>query len=97
MVSVTNRAAAVLAQTLRDGDATKDLGFRVVQSGPGEIGLAIDEPRAGDHIVRHDEQTVLLIDGRVACALDGAILDIELEEDGASLTLYGSRFSGYAN
>ncbi len=90
MVSVTDRAAAVLARTLRNGQASADLGFRVIPSGPGEIALAIDEARAGDQVVRHRDQTVLLVDEWVARALEGAVLDIEEQAEGASLTLYGA-------
>lgn len=91
MVSVTDRAVAVLARTLRDGEATRELGFRVVSSGPGEIALTIDEAREGDQVVRHQEQTVLLIEDWLASALDGSVLDIEEQEGGSSLTLHGYR------
>jgi hypothetical protein len=91
MVRITNRAAAVLAEALRAGEAGKELGFRLVPSGPGEILLAIDTAREGDQVIRHDQQTVLLLDVWLATALDGAVLDVDVKEEGASLTLYGGR------
>jgi hypothetical protein len=93
MVSVTNRAASVLAQALRAGEADDGVGFRILPASPGEILLAIDEAREGDHVVRHEDRTVLLLDGWVAEALDGAVLDAEIGDRGASLTLSGGRRS----
>jgi hypothetical protein len=96
MLSVTPRAVDVLARTLRDGDADTGHGFRVVPAGPGQIALALDSVREGDHVVRLQEQTVIMVDEWVSNVLDGAVLDVEEQDDGTSLALYGSgRLGGY--
>lgn len=87
MMSVTDRAASILARTLREGTAAANIGFRVIPAGPGEIALTIDEVRTGDHVVHHAERAVLLAEGWVAAVFDGAVLDISEHEGGAALTL----------
>ncbi|HXH22423.1 MAG TPA: hypothetical protein VNN10_10355 [Dehalococcoidia bacterium] len=91
MISVTQRAASVLAEALRAGEAGQEVGFRLVPARPGEILLAIDGPREGDRVVRHEERTVLLLDEWAVRELAGAVLDAEISGDGASLTLTGGR------
>jgi Fe-S cluster assembly iron-binding protein IscA len=96
MLNVTERAAKILVRTLRDGDATAWLGFRVVPTGPGVIAFTLDEAREGDEVFRHEDQTVLVVDPWIAQMLDGAVLDVEEQAGGTSLTLYGSgRPEGY--
>lgn len=87
-VTVTDRAAEVLAYTLRNGEVDQDSGFRVVPAAPWLIALTIDQAREGDQVVRHGKQTVLLLETWVAYALNGAVLDVEEQAEGASLTLH---------
>ncbi len=88
MLNVTTRAASVLARTLRAGRAEAGLGFRLVPSGVSEIALTIDQARDGDDVIRHDERTVLLMERWVSYVLDGAVLDIEEQASGTTLTLH---------
>ncbi len=88
MLNVTSRAASILARTLRAGQADAGLGFRLVPSGVSEIALTLDQARDGDDVIRHDERTVLLLERWVSYALDGAVLDIEEQSTGTTLTLH---------
>jgi hypothetical protein len=65
-----------------------------VPAGPGQIALALDSVREGDHVVRLEEQTVLMVDEWVSNVLHGALLDVEEHADGTSLALYGAARSG---
>ena len=94
MLSLTWKAADVLAKTLRDGEAEAGQGFRVIPSGPGEIALTLYEPREGDEVITHQDQTVIVIESWVAHMLDGAVLDVQEIPGGTSLALYGNDSKG---
>ena len=91
MLSLTQKAADILARTLRRGEADSTQGFRMVPTGPGELAFTVDERREGDAVIVHEDQTVILIEQWLADMLDGAVLDVHEQAGGTRLQLYGSR------
>ena len=87
MVNVTEHALDVLVMTLETSAPSMDHSFRLVQESEDEYGLAIDEARAGDQMVKHGERTVLVMDDAVATALDGLTLDALDSPEGVQFTL----------
>lgn len=87
MLNVTDKALDVLAKSLDASEATEQQGLRLARTPQGEFGLAIDEEREGDQVVRQEERAVLLVDQEIASALDGATLDVIESPEGTRLTL----------
>lgn len=87
MLNVTEKARDILAQTLETSEAADEQGLRLARTPQGEFGLAIDEEREGDQVVKQDERPVLFVDQEVSTALDGAILDVDESPEGTRLTL----------
>lgn len=87
MINVTEKAIDVLAITLSTNEAGEEQGLRLARNAEGQFGLALDEPREGDEVVKQEERPVLLVDKEVSSALDGAVLDVDETAEGARLTL----------
>ena len=49
------------------------------------MALTVDEPRAGDVVVRHEERDVLVLDRLVSARVDGLVLDVVSTADGPRL------------
>lgn len=67
-----------------------NVGFRLVASaareGEGsELGLALDAPREGDAVIRHDGSSVLLLDAATSELLGDLTLDLIETPGGARL------------
>jgi Fe-S cluster assembly iron-binding protein IscA len=77
MITVTERAAARLQELQSTRDVPPGQGVKFVPRGPGSVGLTIGAPEAGDAVVRYAEAPVLIVDGRLTAALEGAELDCE--------------------
>lgn len=84
---VTDRALVKLDDILHRHQrrATQALGL-VVEPG-GAIGLVVDEPGAGDHIVTRDGRIVLFVSADVATRFAGRALDLTGPEATARFTL----------
>lgn len=87
MLNVTEKAADALAKSLESSEATDEQSLRLARTPHGEFGLAIDEERDGDQVVKQEERSILVIDEEVSTALDGAILDVADSPEGQRLTL----------
>ncbi|MEX0801002.1 MAG: hypothetical protein WD379_07295 [Dehalococcoidia bacterium] len=87
MLSVTEKAVDALAQSLDEAEAKDDQSLRLSRSPRGEYGLAIDQERDGDQVVRQKKRPILLIDQEVSNRLDGAVLDLIEAPEGIRLTL----------
>jgi Fe-S cluster assembly iron-binding protein IscA len=77
MITVTERAAAGLQELLTTNHAQPGQGVKLVRDAAGNIGLTIAAPNEGDEVIRRDEQPLLIVDGRIAGALDGAQIDCD--------------------
>ena len=87
-LAVTERAAEWLRFLLDRQSEGPDQVLRLSSDGQGSLMLRPDESRAGDQIVQHRGDTVMVLEPSVSEFLDGKTLD--LREDGL-----GFRLSGY--
>ncbi len=87
MLNVTEKAVGALADSLESSEATDEQSLRLARTPQGEFGLAIDEEREGDQVVKQEERSILVLDEEISTALDGAILDIADSPEGQRLTL----------
>jgi len=87
MLNVTEKAVDALSSSLESSEATDEQSLRLALTPQGEFGLAIDEQREGDQIVKQEERAILVLDGEISAALDGAVLDATDSPEGRRLTL----------
>ena len=77
MITVTERAADALEELLAVSNAPAGQGVKLVPTGTGSVGMTIDAPSEGDEVVQRGEVPLLIVDGRIASALDGAQIDCD--------------------
>lgn len=87
MINVTEKALGMLENSLIANQANEGDALRLARNPEGEFGLALDQEREGDHVVKSEERPVLIVDKGVSDALDGATLDVDESPAGARLTL----------
>jgi hypothetical protein len=76
MITVTERAATGLEELLVAQGAAPGEAVKLVPSGRGGVALTIASPAAGDEVVRRGDDPLLIVDGRLAPIVDGALLDL---------------------
>jgi Fe-S cluster assembly iron-binding protein IscA len=82
-IQITQSAEAKLVDLLTAKNAASEEGIRLTPGGTGGIGMTISPPQEGDEIVYREETPLLIIDPRVATALDGKTIDYrEIEVNG---------------
>ncbi len=87
MINVTEKAVDALANSLDSTEAAPEQSLRLALTPQGEYGLAIDEQREGDQVIKQEERPVLLVAEEVSTALHGAVLDVVDSAEGQRLTL----------
>lgn len=87
MINVTEKAVDALAGSLQATEASPEQSLRLARTSQGEYGLAVDEEREGDQVIKQEERAVLLIDEEVSAALNGAVLDVVDSPEGQRLSL----------
>ena len=87
MLTVTDLAAAHLAELLSDADAPEDVAIRFMLDDEG-LALALDGFQEGDHTFSHGERLVLLLDDEASALLSDQTLDVEETEDGPELAIH---------
>lgn len=87
MLNVTEKAVDILANSLEASEASEEQSLRLARTPQGEVGLAIDEERDGDQVVKQEERAILVLDKEISTALDGATLDVSDSPEGQRLTL----------
>jgi Fe-S cluster assembly iron-binding protein IscA len=75
MITVTERAATAFEALLSEQDALPGQGVKLVTDGQGSIGMVIEEPEAGDEVVRRGDEPLLIVDRSIGEMLDGAVID----------------------
>jgi Fe-S cluster assembly iron-binding protein IscA len=87
-VTVTERAAAELRDMLAEASTREGQVLHLVAQpeGPG-FALGTDQIEEGDETVEADGETVLVITSSLAEALEGAVIDVEETEEGATLSI----------
>jgi Fe-S cluster assembly iron-binding protein IscA len=87
MITVTDKAASALHETLdanaKDGDAAV---LRLVSSEEG-LTLGLDRERSDDQVITHDERTILVIESSLSQAYDGAVVDAVDSPEGTRLVI----------
>lgn len=84
MLTVTEPAAAQLDAMLTK--APEGSAIRFVANGQ-MLEPRVDQPRDGDRAYRHGEKIVLLVEPAMAEALSDRVLDAQVTEQGAQLSL----------
>lgn len=79
MLAVTERAAVQMEELLRINHAAPGQGVRLVPSSAGNFGMAIDAPSERDEVTPkpNREEPLVIVDDRMAGALEGAEIDYE--------------------
>ena len=87
MVNVTERAKIVLKSALSRSVEEEGIGLRVEISGEGTCALFPDREKAGDQVVEHEGDVLLLIGAEALQPLDGATIDLAETPEGAQLVV----------
>ena len=87
MVNVTDRAKVVLKNALSRSVEEEGIGLRVEISGEGTCALFPDREKAGDQVVEHEGDVLLLIGTEASQPLDGATIDLADTPEGAQLVI----------
>jgi Fe-S cluster assembly iron-binding protein IscA len=85
MVHVTDRAKTALKSALSRTVEEPGVGLRVEVSEEGTCALFPDREKAGDQVVEHEGDVLLLIGEDASQPLDGATIDLEQTPEGAQL------------
>ena len=86
MLTVTDKAAQYLRESLTRREAGAPEALRIVQTEDG-YQLTLDNPKEGDQVFEQEGQNYLLLDEKVGEALSDAMLDVHESPQGLSLTL----------
>jgi hypothetical protein len=86
MINVTERAKeklnALKSQKLAEtSNAAPDVGLRLDQASPGQLGIFPDARREGDEVVEYAGTPVLFVAAGVAQAVSGTTIDCEGDDD----------------
>lgn len=89
MVQVTERAKeALLQKKLSANIHDPEVGLRLLAHPSGMLGLVADRVKAGDHVVRHKDSTVLLVDPEMSdLVLASGTVDCREIDDGGRIEL----------
>ena len=85
MVNVTDRAKNVLKSALSRSGEQPGTGLRVEISEEGTCALFPDREKAGDQVVKHQGEVLLLIGEEASQPLDGATIDLAETPEGDRL------------
>jgi Fe-S cluster assembly iron-binding protein IscA len=87
MVHVTDRAKTALKSALSRSAEEPGVGLRVEVSGEGACALFPEREKAGDEVVEHEGEVLLLIGEDASQPLDGATIDLAQTPEGAQLVV----------
>ena len=87
MVNVTDRAKTALKSALSRSVEGPGVGLRVEVSEEGACALFPDREKAGDQVVEHEGDVLLLIGEEASQPLDGATIDLAQTPEGARLVV----------
>jgi Fe-S cluster assembly iron-binding protein IscA len=92
MVNVTHRAKAALKSALSASVEAPGVGLRLDVSEQGEFALYPDREKAGDQIVEHEGDVLLMVGETLSEPLDGATIDFTETPEGARLIVTRQEF-----
>ncbi len=86
MLTVTDKAAQYLRETLSRKEEGAPGAFRIVSAEEG-YQVTLDDGKEGDQVIEHEGENYLLLDSQVDEALSNATLDVQESPEGTRLTL----------
>jgi Fe-S cluster assembly iron-binding protein IscA len=86
MLTLTQAAGSYLTEVLNQANAPDEASLRLLEEG-GSLKLAVDRPTPEDTTLDHEGKTVLVVDSRVAAALDQNTLDVNQTPEGPRFVL----------
>ncbi|MFQ5997140.1 MAG: hypothetical protein ACE5KP_05900 [Dehalococcoidales bacterium] len=87
MINVTERARQELKRILTASVDNWYARLRLIPRGEGRIGLGIDIEMPGDEVVEYEGSGLLVVEHELAASLEGVILDVEDNGEGAQLVI----------
>jgi Fe-S cluster assembly iron-binding protein IscA len=86
MINVTERAKEKLSELksqklAETNSAEANIGLRLDQASPGQLGIFPDAQREGDEVVEHEGSPVLFVAASIAQAVSGTTIDCEDDSD----------------
>lgn len=88
MLTVTDTAAAHLAELLDNADASEDAVVRFVPQGQS-LALQLGNEQAGDQTFQHGDKVVLAVEPEIAAVLADKKLELQPTEQGDRLAISG--------
>jgi len=80
MIVLTERAALALDELALKSEFPPGEGLKLVASG-GEIGLTVGAAEQGDQVVQRGDETLLIVERRIAEAVEAVPITIDCEID----------------
>jgi Fe-S cluster assembly iron-binding protein IscA len=77
MLTVTDRAATELQELLAVNKAAPGQAVKLIPNSNNSISLSIGAAGENDQVIRRGDEVLLIVDSRLATALDGAQVDCE--------------------
>jgi hypothetical protein len=90
MIEVTERARAILVTSLEGSGVSPDQGMRL-QEQENRMALNVDSPTENDHVVKHQDRTVLIVDRELGERFSDAVIDVGEGPTGPQLTINKQR------
>ncbi len=90
MIIVTESAKEALKRTLPPGGQPEAV-LRLIANKSRQLALVVDSERENDQLVKHQGDTVLVIDKEVSAAFDGVGIDYQEATGGLRLFEIGSK------
>ena len=86
MIQISEQAGAALLESLQASGVGPDQGMRLQEQG-GQFALDVDRPTDSDHVLTHNEATVLIVDQQLSETLGDAVIDVQVGPSGPQLTI----------
>jgi hypothetical protein len=86
MIEITERAGAILVESLQASGVGPDQGMRLQEHDSG-IALNLDTPTENDHVLKHQERTVLIVDRELGDKFGDTVIDVGEGPTGPKLTI----------
>jgi Fe-S cluster assembly iron-binding protein IscA len=87
MITITEQAKKLLRKLLRAKADLPEARLRLIDRGRGKLGLGIDIETPEDHLVKYEDETILVIERGLVANLEGVTLDVENGIEGPELVI----------
>ncbi len=86
MIKVSQQAATVLVESLRQSGVGPEQGLRLQRQG-SSYSLEVDSPNDEDEVIRHENSVVLIVEPQVSDEIGDALIDIADSPEGPRLVM----------